>query len=225
MALLNGLKSGDYMAYQPDSLNKPMSYEDVISRFGELEGILVANDESLSEAEEDSEFFAFGGEDDFSVEEDEGGNDPFGDFADDPFGGSAAADSAFIEPKATETIQDFTSLETVIEFVEDRIFDKVRSDMVYDIQYIQLVWTDLGGMLPEENLCIFRYEEVVGALEKAQWKNTFNDAEMRTLREVFDMRLFHSYITNVGGQGVRRLSEAEERRQKLVEFEHHLWSY
>ena len=223
MALLNGLKNGEYNAYDPDSLTKPMSYEDVIRKFGELDGTLVETDEDLSEAEEGSEFFDFAGEDDFSVDEE----DPFADdpFAEDPFGDMGAADSAFSEPDASEIIDDFTSLETVIEFVEDRIFDKVRSDMVYDIQYIQLVWTDLGGMLPESYLCVFRYDEVVGALEKAQWKNRFNDAEMRTLREVFDFRMFHSYIINVGGQGVRRIEEAEERRQKLVEFEHHLWSY
>ena len=227
MALLNGLKSGEYNAYQPDSLHKPMSYEDMIQRFGELEGTLIAADEELSEAEEgdDSEFFTFGGdeEDDFGGD----GNDPFADdpFAEDPFGDDSFTDSAFSEPAASEIIQDFTSLETVIEFVEDRIFDQVRSDMVYDIQYIQLVWTDLGGMLPEQNLCVFRYDEIISVLEKAQWKNRFNDAEMRTLREVFDFRLFHSFIINVGGQGVSRLAEAEERRQKLVEFEHHLWSY
>ncbi len=227
MALLNGLKSGEYNAYQPDSLHKPMSYEDVIRRFGELEGTLIAADEELSAAEdnEESEFFTFGGdeEDDFGGDE----NDPFAadPFAEDPFGDGGFADSAFSESSATDMVQDFTSLETIIEFVEDRIFDQVRSDMVYDIQYIQLVWTDLGGMLPEQNLCVFRYDEIVDVLEKAQWKNRFNDAEMRTLREVFDFRLFHSFIINVGGQGVRRLPEAEERRQKLVEFEHHLWSY
>jgi len=235
LALINGLKSGEYNAYDPDSLNKPLSYEDVIRRFRELEGTLTATDAGLSEAEEGSEFFDINGEDDFSFDEgnsddpfasDGGGDDPFAEdpFAEDPFGmGPDSASMAVDEP--VQQNDDFSSLESVIQFVEDRIFDKVRSDMVYDILFLELIWTDVGGLLPEEKLCVFRYDEIVSALEKAQWKNRFNDAEMRTLREVFDFRLFHSYIINVGGTGVVTLNEAEERRQKLVEFEHHLWSY
>jgi len=229
-ALLDGLKEGKYNAYDPDSLTKPLSYEDVIRRFRELEGTLTAADSELGEAEEGSDFFDFNGEDDFSFDEGEGGDDPFGsdDGGGDPFGedpfGMAMPDSA-LEDDPVQQNDDFTSLESVMQFVEDRIFDKVRSDMVYDILYLELIWTDVGGLLPEEKLCVFQYDEVVTALEDAQWKNRFNDAEMRSLREIFDFRLFHSYIVNLGGQGVRRLSEAEERRQKLIEFEHHLWSY
>ncbi|MEZ4684878.1 MAG: hypothetical protein R3B47_02090 [Bacteroidia bacterium] len=43
------------------------------------------------------------------------------------------------------------------------------------------------------------------------------------MREVFEMRLFHSFITEVSGVGVTSLPEAEQRRQQLVEFEHYLW--
>ncbi len=231
MALINGLKSGEYNAYDPDSLNKPLSYEDVIRRLRELDGTLTATDAGLSAAEEDSEFFDINGEDDFSFDEGDsndpfasgGGDDPFADpFAEDPFG--MTPDSA-VSNEPVQMAEDFSSLESVIQFVEDRIFDRVRSDMVYDILFLELIWTDVGGLLPEEKLCVFRYDETVGTLEKAQWKNRFNDAEMRTIREIFDFRLFHSYIINVGGQGVVTLPEAEERRQKLVEFEHHLWSY
>ena len=33
-----------------------------------------------------------------------------------------------------------------------------------------------------------------------------------------------TYI-NVGGEPVRTLQEAKRRRDEMVEFEHHLWSY
>jgi len=115
--------------------------------------------------------------------------------------------------------------ERVIHFVEDRIFDKNRSDMVYDIQFIEIVWVDPNETLPERVLCTFRYEDVVETLASTQWKNRFNDAEYKNMREVFELRMFHSYIINLSGEGIVTLDEAEYRRQQLVEFEHHLWSY
>lgn len=227
MTLLKGLKDGEYTAYDPDSLTEQMSYEDVIRMFTEFEGNLDAESDLEGEAGDDkSGFDDFNGADGFEMNEDKSGagEDPFAD----PFGAegdlSSSTDSIF-KNQGAPNITDFSPLETVIQFVEDRIFDKVRSDMIYDIQHLELIWTDPGGVLPERKLCTFQYDEVLGALEKAQWKNRFNDAEVRTLREIFDLRLFHSYIINVGGQGVRTKEEAEYRRQKLVEFEHHLWSY
>jgi hypothetical protein len=74
-------------------------------------------------------------------------------------------------------------------------------------------------------LCTFRYKDIIPVLEQAQWKNRYNDAAYLTFKEVFDLRLFHSFIIDVSGNGAKSLQEAEYRRQKLVEFEHHLWSY
>ena len=48
---------------------------------------------------------------------------------------------------------------------------------------------------------------------------------MINMREIFELRLFSSYIINVSGRGVRTLAEADFRRNQLVEFEHHLWCY
>lgn len=232
-ALMNGLKSGDFTAYDPDSLKKPMSWKEVFQKFNEYEGALIGDSESLGE--ESSEFNNFEGDEGFEFEgggtegsTDDPLSDPFADPFASPSGspddltGSAEAAAA---PAPMSQTADFTSLETVVQFVEDRIFDKVRSDMIYDILFIEIIWTDAGGLVPEQRLCTFKYDEVLAALERTQWKNRFNDAEMRSLREVFELRMFHSYIINVGGSGVRSLPESERRRQKMVEFEHHLWSY
>lgn len=226
MALFDGLKQGKFVAYHPDSLETPLSYDAVLRRIKEIEGSLSGDDfdsgfdEGFGEGDGGG-FDDFGGEDggeEWGFEDDFGSE--FG--GEDDLGGSdlAAADDTYGG-------DDFDSgpFENVIHFVEDRIFDKTRSDMVYDIQYIEIIWTDPGETLPEKPLCTFKYKEVMGALDEAQWKNRFNDAEYKTLKEVFELRLFHSYMINVSGEGIRTLDEAEYRRQKLVEFEHHLWSY
>lgn len=224
MCLFNGLKQGKFVAYHPDSLTKPLSYEDVLKRIKDFEGSLEG-DGDFDDAEDsfDEGGDGAGGFDDFEGGGDEWGFDDGGDFGDDfddDLGGDAIA-------AASGYMGDFDSgpFENVIHFVEDRIFDKTRSDMVYDVQYVEVIWTDPGETLPEKNLCTFAYKDILETLENAQWKNRFNDAEYKTLREVFELRLFHSYIINVSGDGVKTLQEAEARRQKLIEFEHHLWSY
>lgn len=61
-ALINGLKSGKYLAYHPDSLNKSLTYEDVVKIAQQIEGN-GGGGESFDE--EDSGFDDFDGGDDF----------------------------------------------------------------------------------------------------------------------------------------------------------------
>lgn len=216
VALINGLKSGKYLAYHPDSLNKSLTYEDVVQIAQKIEG----SDEGDDEWDDDE-----GGFDDFDAGDDFGGDEWGDDFGDgggddlegdsDPFAGGGEDDADF----------QIGPYESVLEFIEDRIFDKNRSDMVYDIQYVRLVWVDPGETLPDKNFVCFKYADILETLEDTQWKNKFNDAEYRNMREIFELRLFSSYIINVSGRGVRTLEESDFRRNQLVEFEHHLWSY
>jgi hypothetical protein len=218
VALINGLKSGKYLAYHPDSLNKSLTYEDVVKIAQQIEGTEGGGDEWDDGGD---------GFDDFDAGDDFGGDD-FGDDLDD-FGDGFEGDSdpfaASGDAAAAEGDFSIAAYETVLEFIEDRIFDKNRSDMVYDIQYLRLVWVDPGETLPDKNFICFRYADVLETLEDTQWKNKFNDAEYRNMREIFELRLFSSYIINVSGRGVRTLEESDFRRNQLVEFEHHLWSY
>lgn len=221
VALINGLKSGKYLAYHPDSLTKSLTYDDVVKRAQEIEG--SGGDDSWDDSGD--------GFDDFDAGDDFGGDD-FGDFGGDEWGDDFGGDDlgeGDSDPFATGAApaEDFqiAPYESVMEFIEDRIFDKNRSDMVYDIQYIRLVWIDPGETLPDKNFICFKYSDIVETLEDTQWKNKYNDAEYRNMREIFEYRLFSSYITNVSGRGVRTIEEADFRRNQLVEFEHHLWSY
>ena len=218
-ALINGLKSGKYLAYRYDSLNKALTYDDVVKWAKSIEGGNSGGDDDWG-TDDGGGFDDFDAGDDFADDEfDMGGDD--GGFDDlegdtDPFGASAGGGGG-----------DFSlaPYESVLEFIEDRIFDKNRSDMVYDVQYLRLVWTDIAETLPDQNFIVFRYGDILETLEDTQWKNKFNDAEYRNLREIFELRLFNSVIFNVSGRGVKTLAEADFRRNQLVEFEHHLWSF
>lgn len=115
--------------------------------------------------------------------------------------------------------------DTKIRIIEDRIFDKNRSSMYYDIQYICLTRVDPTGALLEEDAVCFRYHDVKDILEDTQWRNRANDAEDRSMRQILELRRFNGYLTLVSGETINTLREAELRRQQMIEFEHHLWTY
>ena len=122
------------------------------------------------------------------------------------------------------TNPSFTDFEQVVQVVEDWIFDKNRGEMIYRPLFIQVVWSDPMEVLPEKFVAVFKYEDVQDVLDQTPYPNRFNDAETRSLREIFELRLYHAYVTEISGYGVYSLEEAKRRHDALVEFEHHLWS-
>lgn len=219
VALMEGLQSGKFNAYATDSLDKALDYAQVMDLMKEARGE-KKTEESGGGFDEDVD--GDGGE----TEEGGGSDWDFGD----EFGVSGEDEGGEKKPEGDIVFgagDEYAPLENYITFIEDRIFDKNRSAMVYDIQYISLYFVDPGGILRDRSICTFKYKEVMEFLEKTQWKNKFNDAENRNMREIFELRLFNSYIVNVSNInfGVNSLEEAEFRKQQIVEFEHNVWSY
>lgn len=184
-----------------------MTYDDFVAKANEIDPGMESDTAWESVPDWEIDIDGEEGEDPFLVEE--GDNDPFetGDMV------------------SSEEELDLSPYEMVIEIVEDRIFDKNRSDMVYDIQFIRVVWVDPMETLPDKLIAVFKYDEVVNTLEETMWVNNHNDAEARNLREILELRNFNGYAINVSGRGVRSLPEAQFRANQLVEFEHNLWSY
>ena len=211
-ALVNGLKSGKYLAYDPDNLTRSLTYEDVVvkaqSKTGDVEIEDPSEDPEIWMEEEGDyplEGDELNGEVNGTVQWQQGGT---------PNGGGADDEDFSLAP-----------FETVLEFIENRIYDKNRSDLVNEIQYIRMVWVDPGEVLPDDNFICLKFSDVLETLEATQWKNAFNDAEDRNMREIFEERIFNSIVLNVSGHGSRTLNDAEFQRNKLVEFEHNLYSY
>ncbi len=131
----------------------------------------------------------------------------------------------FPYPSSKDAFPYIKYYRTLARFIEDRIFDKNKSDMYYDIQYFCLVRVDPKGALPDEDAVCFRYKDVMDVMDDTQWRNRANDAEDRSVREIVELRRFSSYVTIVSGDVVNTLNQAELRRQQMIEFEHHLWTY
>lgn len=207
--LLQGLREGRYVAYDPGDLTRAMSYEEVLTHMRDFADQFVSDDgwyEAEREPWEIEDAWIAPDSADLSPE-------------------TLLDNLGSTTPKVTDPLADLSAYEHVIQFVEDRYFDQVRGHMVYRPDWIQLIWSDPGETLPEEFLAVFRYSDVAETLDQIPWYNRFNDAETRSLPEVFELRIFHAYLIEVSGHGLQSLADAEYQRRKLVEFEHHLWSY
>ncbi len=225
VSLVEGLKSGNYKAFDPDDWNKTYNYEEMEARMRNFDEAL-----SMGQGYDDPDQESYDVPDSNTADEwaddwnfdESGSNQNQGN----EFGSTTGQNQPEFQFQAQgETELDYGNYEQVIHIIEDRVFDKIRSQMIFQIEFIELVWQDPTGALPERVLARFKYSEVRDQLEHTAWKNRFNDAEVRSIAEVLDLRMFHSFFISVGGEPVRTLAEAERRRQEMIEFEHHLWQY
>jgi hypothetical protein len=210
-ALVNGLKSGKYLAYDPENLTKSLTWEEVeekaLKKVNSDPDLIEEDPDIWIDENESEEFYE-------NSMVDESGELNQGDGLQSSSGNATESGSFSLAP-----------YESVVEFIENRIFDKNRSAEIFDIQYIRLVWVDPGETLPDENFICLKFSDVLETLESTQWKNAFNDAEDRNVREIFEERIFNSFVLNVSGRGSRTIADAEYQRTKLLDFEHNLWSY
>lgn len=213
-SLLMGLKLAKYTGFNGDSLdwsNTTYTWSELLAKDRKLND-MGGGEGDLGDSEGESGFEDFGGEE---------GMDEFGDEG----GGSEdAIDEGSGGGRLGINLAPYTDK---FEIIEDRIFDKKRSDMYYDVKWIRLVWVDPGSVAPDNYLIAFKYIDVMNQLDETQWKNRHNDAEYRSMREVVELRMYHSFIIDVSGNSgsVENLNDAEYRRNQMVEYEHHLWHY
>jgi hypothetical protein len=137
---------------------------------------------------------------------------------------------------------------TIIEVMEDVVFDKRRARQYNDIQSIKLIvsgdFSMDGANYPVATLAYKDLEKFFrDHPEKALWFNQYNSAENRNLADAFLLRLFHGELYKVENPedltvmdiyGVNERGEpstkagligAETLRMKMLEREHNLWSY
>jgi gliding motility associated protien GldN len=124
---------------------------------------------------------------------------------------------------------------------EEWFFDKQRSVMeVRIIGLAPLIYAkDEQGNVREGNvkipICWFYYPECRKLLAGAETFNRQNDAERRTFDDIFQKRLFSSYIykeANVYDRtigdyktGIATLYESEKIKSEIANLEHDMWEY
>ncbi|MDH3708973.1 MAG: gliding motility protein GldN [Cyclobacteriaceae bacterium] len=227
--IIEAVNAGVLFPYKNDSLLTRMSKEEFLEN---LKMPAYGGDE-LTEEEKAMGF-----------SEDDGWGDEGAGWEDE--GDSGWGDEESKEDAATEATSTdffFPSDISVLEIVEDWLFDKRRSRLFYDIQSIKLILP--AEKFPETGLqrevATFKYKDLEKLFrsmpEEALWFNPQNSAEHKNLADAFLLRLFSarlikvanpedSYISDIYNSSPKDGLIASQRiEQELLELEHELWEY
>ena len=228
--IIEGVNAGVLFPYKNDSLLTRMSKEEFLEN---LKMPAYGGDE-LTEEEK-----AMGFTEDDSWGDDDGWGDDAG-WGDEQQAGDETADAS----AASGGVDYFFPMDvSVLEIMEDWVFDKRRSRLFYDIQSISMIIP--AEKFPETGLqrqvATFKYkdlEELFRSMpEEALWFNPQNSAEHKNLADAFLLRLFSarlikvanpedSYIADIYNTSPKEGLIASQRiEQELLELEHELWEY
>ncbi len=221
-AMIQGLKAGKYLAYDPNDIKQSMSFHELEEKLRYQDNLIGPGSGSQTNwgEEYDGDEFV---DDEWEMNEDNGLSE-FDEFAGDDFQSLYPEVEGDSENRLPGELE-LGSYTLVLQFVEDWIFDSKTSSLRFDIRYFQLIWVDPAGTLPDKMMAVFRYDDLKPVLAQTQWPNRFNDAENRSAKEIFELRIFNSFMVDVSGQGMKTLDEAERWRLQMVEKEHNLYSY
>ena len=135
----------------------------------------------------------------------------------------------------------FPSQISVLRLMEDRIFDKRRSRLYYDVQAIKIIVPGsetLNGV--DNEVAVFKYKHLAKIFRnhptEAVWFNTYNTAENKNFADAFILRLFHGVLVKVGNPDDLDIVDIYTNRKEgimaaewldlqLMEKEHNLWEY
>lgn len=128
---------------------------------------------------------------------------------------------------------------TKIWIKEDWIFDEETSSMICRIVGIapvrELIDEASGLVIGDELMFWLYYPEIRSFLAKKPVFNPWNDAVRMSWEDIFEMRMFSSYIikeSNVYDRtvenyatGIDAVLESEKLKKNLFQFEHELWEF
>jgi len=227
-AAVRGFYETKYTAFHPDSLEKPLTFQTFANSLIRLraenneknDGESYTNSEIKDvdnlEGDEEGEIKdEFEGED-RSIEEDVPANQ------------SSTENESYKEAGYEDFYERsgrLKGLDFAVDFVEDVVFDANYTCEGRIRKYLFLLWIDPQGKLRDRYLAALRFEDLINVLEQAQWRNPFNDAENRSVKEAWDLRLFNYYLINISGDEIQNLDFSRKYADKIIEFEHHLWEY
>ncbi|HET8861177.1 gliding motility protein GldN [Marivirga sp.] len=230
--IVNAAKAGILPIYKGDSLVNRMTKEEFLEN---LENPRLQDLDMGGGADD-----GWGDTSDDGWGDTSGGNDGWGDT------GNSNATENEDSGTATESDPSLTQFRvseiSTLEIMEDMIFDKKRSVLVWDIQSIRLIIP--GDLIPggiERTVGVFKYKDLIDLFrsnpEQMIWFNRQNTAEHKNLADAFALRLFDARITRVSNpDGLTILDiydnnarmgiiQSQQMEYELMEKEHELWSY
>jgi len=166
------------------------------------------------------------------------------------------ADEEFTEPLSiTDFKTNFLTAENgdsifvkdlyYLDFREDFVFDKHRSEIRFDIKYIELVMpSETNFDVGQKTIAFIRYRDFYnyfGTQENGMWMNFDNISKNLSYSQAFDLRLFRSVVrkytnpenaliidmidSNVPNKELHAYLKSVEFEYELLEWENNLWEW
>lgn len=178
-----------------------------------------------------------------------GADDGWGDSGGDDWGnddgwGDGGGDDTPEEEEAPEAVNTQFNVNDIslLEIIEDMIFDRKRSVTHWDIQGIKVIIPaeNFSGGVQRE-LGVFKYKDLIDLFrsnpDQMIWFNPQNSAEHKNLADAFALRLFEARIIKVANPEDNQIIDIYNSNPRegimasqwieyeLMEKEHELWSY
>lgn len=132
-----------------------------------------------------------------------------------------------------------------LDFREDFVFDKHRSEVRFDIKYLELVMpNDTNYGVGQKSIAFIRYKDFYNYFdtkEHGEWTNFKNISKNLPYNQAFDMRLFRSVVrkytnpenelivdmidSNNPNQELQAYLKSVEFEYELLEWENNLWEW
>lgn len=165
------------------------------------------------------------------------------DLSENEMGIPPSSDDTLWEVYGGELAEIYFPLEiSLIEVMEDIIFDKRRARQYRDIQSIKLIVPGKNTVDgTNDYIAVFAFKDLERYFreypDNAIWYNQQNSAENRNMGDAFLLRLFHGELYKIenpdndpiasfyGGSAKQGLMASQWEEMKILEREHNLWSY
>lgn len=142
------------------------------------------------------------------------------------------------KPVIIKTEFDYQTVQK-IQIKEDWVFDEETSTMVVRIIGLTMICDRIdpttGETLGSEPMFWIYYPDLRGIIIRHEVFNEKNSARYLTFEDIFEMRLFSSYIVKEDNvydrfienytSGIDQVLESERIKQQIFDFEHNLWEF
>lgn len=142
------------------------------------------------------------------------------------------------KPVIIKTEFDYQTVQK-IQIKEDWVFDEETSTMVVRIIGLTMIRDRIdpttGETLGSEPMFWIYYPDLRGIIIRHEVFNEKNSARYLTFEDIFEMRLFSSYIVKEDNvydrfienytSGIDQVLESERIKQQIFDFEHNLWEF
>ena len=229
--IIDAVKSGELaeVIYQNDSLTTKMTKEEFMDKLVAVEAVPVDPWDADTEYYEGDEI-SYGGRNYVSR-------------YDENLGITPGTDDEYWEVKEGGGAEVYLPQQiSVMRLMEDRIFDRRRSRLYYDVQSIEIIipgTETISGI--DVEVATFSYKDLAKVFrnhpEEAVWFNSQNSAENKNFADAFLLRLFHGNLVKVENPDNFYIVDVYDKSRKegvmasewldvqLMEKEHNLWEF